>query len=187
MAIVNTRANKGLLMNSIKQSVHTKDFLSEEYVSDFCDSMLKFFDIDYYSTVEKEDKRRTYIDENGESKPVMTTVTMPNALPTIQGFARNIGVSSQKIFAWAEKYPEIKETLVRCQDIQYDILVNNALRGMYAASPAIFAQKNLLGFTDKINENPLIGGGNTNVTLNINSLLNKIADNNKDKGILDDK
>jgi len=154
-----------------------KDFLSKQFVDDFCTEMLEFFDREY---------TRELVQEGRDGKELIRLV--PNALPTIQGFAKSKGISSDKLRAYAEKYPEINEAMVRCKDMAHDMLLNNALLGLYSSSPAMLALKNLCGFTDKgsgVDAPALLNGNNNTVNLNVSALLMKISEKNKEKGLLD--
>lgn len=52
-------------------------------------------------------------------------------LPTIEGFARHLGVHRDTLYAWAKKYPEYEDAMGRLMDIQYSRLVNGGLAGHY--------------------------------------------------------
>jgi len=158
---------------AIKKSKPKKDFLNQKIMDKFCDDMLHYFDIEPYREIESE-----------SAKGTKYTKFIANRLPTIEGFARTQGISSDKIRSYADKYPEVLEAMLRCYDMMYDMLLNNSLMGMYDSSSAVFAQKNLLKFSDKIKPNtPIVSGDNNNI--NIGTVLMEVMKDNESKGILD--
>lgn len=158
------------------RSKPTKDFLSKDMVDEFCANMLNFFDIPPYREVVMGEGEKTY------------TKLFANPLPTIYGFAKHTGFSSDKIRAWAEKYPEIKETMLRCEDMSKHIMITNSLMGLYQSTTSIFTQKNMFGWSDKSQADNLLPPTTiTGGTFNISALLLKLDDMNNGKGLIESK
>ncbi|MBP5616180.1 MAG: hypothetical protein J6X06_00015 [Elusimicrobiaceae bacterium] len=113
-----------------------------KYQAEFCDELLKFFDqIAFHVTeVQKKDGSITLLETAAQ-------------LPTFAAFAKKIGVTRQELHGWEEKYPAFAYACEQARDRQADILIQNSLRGNYAASFAMFTAKNLCGW--KENTRPL--------------------------------
>ncbi len=108
-----------------------------QYHPDFCQELIAFFDQPAFhvTEVQKKDGSITLLETAAE-------------LPTFAAFAKKIGVTCAKLRAWEEKYPAFKYACEQARDRQANILLQNSLRGNYAASFAVFTAKNLLGWKD---------------------------------------
>jgi hypothetical protein len=138
-----------------------------KYKPEYCQSLRKFFDQLPYTESEET--------VGGKSKIVVRVTD----LPLFATFAATIGVHQVTLNNWAETYPEFKEAMEFAHNKQEEILTTNCLRGFYKDGPAVFAQKNLLGWTDKLKQD-------TNQTGSIEVLMKKIDDENKSKDFLKD-
>lgn len=90
------------------------------------------------------------------------------ALPTIEGLALALDVTSETIGEWSEKYPEFSLTIKRIANKQKEQLMND---GMYGgkevnAAMAIFLLKANHGLKD--------GTGTTNVQVNVTPILSEL-------------
>lgn len=95
-------------------------------------------------------------------EPYKTVNTMlgpkeiPNDLPTLAGFAIQIGVHRDTIHEWAEgkdedgklNHPEFSDAIKKAKTIQEHYLVTNGLRGNFDKTFSIFFAKNVLGWKD---------------------------------------
>lgn len=108
-----------------------------QYNPAFCEELISFFDRAAFSVteVQKKDGSIAFLETAAE-------------LPTFAAFAKKIGVTCAKLRAWEEKYPAFKYACEQARDRQGNILLQNSLRGNYAASFAVFTAKNLLGWND---------------------------------------
>ena len=86
---------------------------------------------------------------------------IPADLPTLQGFARNIGVSYDTMRGWANdlvdpdaetpvlRYPEFSVAYNIAKELQKEFLIDNGLKGNYPPASYIFTAKNITDMTDK--------------------------------------
>ncbi|MBP5404092.1 MAG: hypothetical protein J6Y17_03270 [Elusimicrobiaceae bacterium] len=107
------------------------------YRSSFCEEVLHFFEgaAFHVTEVQKKDGAITLLETAAE-------------LPTFAAFAKKIGVTCKELQYWEEQHPAFKYACEQARDRQANILIQNSLRGNYAASFAIFTAKNLLGWKD---------------------------------------
>ena len=108
-----------------------------KYQAAFCAQLLEFFDgaAFHVTEVQKKDGSITLLETAAE-------------LPTFAAFAKKIGVTCSELEAWEQKYPPFKYACEQARDRQGNILIQNSLRGNYAASFAVFTARNLLGWKD---------------------------------------
>ncbi len=143
-----------------------------KYKKDFCDELIKFFDIEPYGEVAHKttDKKsgRTYIDYDYRA----------NDLPTFEHFAHSIDVHVDTMIEWASttypedhkkagklKHPEFSEAYKKAKQLQKHILITNAMQGLYNTTFSIFLAKNITDLRDKKEldlthhmPEPLLGG-----------------------------
>jgi len=86
---------------------------------------------------------------------------IPNDLPTIEGFARKIGVTYRTLKNWADavedpeateavyKYPDFFQAYNVAKQLQKEFIVDNGLKGNYPPASFIFVAKNVTDMTDK--------------------------------------
>ena len=70
-------------------------------------------------------------------------------LPSMLAFGREIGVSSDVLQAWRDRYPTFDEACKRCQDMGQAALAHRALNGQYDAEFAKFVGKNWYAMKDR--------------------------------------
>lgn len=125
-----------------------------KYKPEYVEELRNYFDIPPTKSV-------PFTDKFGNSK----MEDVPNYLPTIQGFARKIGVISLTIKNWATKrypdnyeledlagelmHPEFNEMFFQLKDAQHVILVHNGLTSNYNSKFASLTAKNIIGWRDK--------------------------------------
>lgn len=114
-----------------------------KYDPKYCEEIIKFFK----KKPQKTQKRKVY-HQNGTLK-CEETVVVAQTLPTFQGFARKIGVSRDTLLEWCEKHGEFSDAYARAREMQEEILVVNAMGGLYNAQFAQFFAKNCLGYREK--------------------------------------
>lgn len=123
----------------------------EEYKEEYCQQILDYFSIEPNKII----LERFYY-KNGDEKE--KEVEVANDLPTIEGFCRKLGISKQTLHNWTKKHEEFMDAYKRAREIQEDIWVVNAMKGLYAQPFAIFAGKNMFGWRDK-RETDVTSGG----------------------------
>ena len=113
-----------------------------EYCPHYCKSIIDYFQVDHTKIINE-----TYTNKQGQSYSKPKEIA--NSLPLLEGFAVLIGVDVSTIRAWSKKYADFKRCYARARSIQYDMLVNNGLRGLYNANFCALAVKNLTDWTDR--------------------------------------
>lgn len=93
--------------------------MPKRYQPKYIKEMLRYFD------------RPPYEERREGEKP---SQRIPNPLPTFVGFARTIGVSLRTLEEWRRTEPGFAEAWEDAFAIQQDILLTNALLGLYNAS-----------------------------------------------------
>lgn len=83
-----------------------------------------------------------------------------NSLPTLAGFACEIGVHRETLLNWAEVHQEFFDALKMAKEHQERILVENGLLGRYDKTFAIFTAKNLISWRDKVETGITDSAGN---------------------------
>ena len=117
-----------------------------KYKEEYCQELIDYFNIDHVRGINKETKDGRIVE-----------VIVGNSLPLLTGFANKIGVVRSTLYLWANetnedgtlKNPEFSNAYARAKEMQEDMLVSNALNGMYDTKFAVFAAKNMIGWRDK--------------------------------------
>lgn len=124
-------------MSVTKPTVH----YSVRYRPEFCEQLIKFFDVPAFSVTEvmKKDGSVTLLETAAQ-------------LPTFAAFAKKIGTTCAMLQTWEKAHPSFAQAAARARDLQGNILLQNSLRGNYASSFAIFTAKNLLGWRESKEE-----------------------------------
>jgi hypothetical protein len=112
-----------------------------KYKKEYCKTILDFYDKPAAAA-----EKRTIVTKSGIQS---YEVQVPNPLPTKEGFARFIGVSSRVINEWLEHHEEFLHAYERARDCQKDILTQNALMGRYSEGYAKFVAINCTDMVDK--------------------------------------
>ena len=102
-------------------------------------------------------KTEEYISSSGREQ---------TSLPTIEGLAGVLGITSETIRQWTKKYPEFSSIIKRLADKQRQQLMDDGLYGgkEVNAAMAIFLLKAIHKFTDgpqvaiQVNIKPILGG-----------------------------
>ena len=109
--------------------------------------------IDYFERALSADTR--------ELAPIITTIDAEKPsqktevrricaeLPTLEGFAHSISVSSKVLIDWSKVHEEFGESYARAKDIQFKILVDRGLTRQYDPTAFAFVAKNITWMADK--------------------------------------
>ena len=108
------------------------------------------------------------VTEEGETPPKQSTVK----LPTVEGFARHIGVPRRTIYDWRDNHPEFSHTLDKILIEQQERLINKGLAGDYNSTIA----KLILSSNHGMAERKDVTSGDLPIPL-----LNAIRDNISDE------
>jgi hypothetical protein len=94
--------------------------------------------------------------ERGEDRNVVYKIRVK--LPTIEGFARYIGVSKRVLYDWEQKYPDFLHALDEIRTEQLERLINNGLNGDYNSTIAKLMLSSNHGMREK-SETDVTSGG----------------------------
>lgn len=140
-----------------------------KYENSFCDKIVDFFDIEpTRTTIEK------FYYKNGDVKE--KEIEVANELPFISEFERENKLGIGRCSKWAKakysdnyekielrgkyKYPNFRQAYKEAKELQKNMLIKLALKGLYQGAFSIFSAKNMIGWRDKtINEHSGIDGG----------------------------
>src|SRR3990167_9869523 len=113
-----------------------------KYDPKYCEEILKYFDIEpHFETP----VITTYKD--GTTKEEVKFI--PSDLPTLAGFAKQIGVHRDTLNQWEKAHKEFSDAIKKAKACQEHILVTNGLKGLYSPAFAIFTAKNVINWKDK--------------------------------------
>lgn len=116
---------------------------ASKYKDEYCEKLLEFFsgpdtEVHYKRTFDRQGK---VISE--------TPIVMPAEYPTFELFAASIGVTTQTLLEWCQKYPRFLICYARAKELQLGKLTSNALRGLYNPIYAKFEAVNNHNQKDK--------------------------------------
>lgn len=139
-----------------------------KYEVRFADELIAYFKQERFTRHIKAEK--TIIKANGTKETLYEYIYIPNDLPTLDKFARQIGVDGITLVRWAtDKYPDdypdkekagqIKRPKFcsayhEAKILQKEFLMDNGLRGMYNPSAFIFVATNLTNMRSKTDPLP---------------------------------
>jgi hypothetical protein len=112
-----------------------------KYRAEYCTAILEYFNIPATTTA-----KITRITKRGTE---IVDVETANPLPTIEGFAKKIGVSKQSVITWTQEHPAFLDAYTRAKTSQKEILVQNGLMGRYCEGFAKFVAINCTDMVDK--------------------------------------
>ena len=87
--------------------------------------------------------------EAGEGSGKRALDRIYTTLPTFERFARMIGVSTRVLADWDKRHPAFLQARARAKDIQAEHFSIGLVSGAMNPTGAIFAAKNLIGWSDK--------------------------------------
>lgn len=129
-----------------------------KYNPEYCDKIIAFFDKEFCRTT-----KETFYYKNGDTKE--KEIEVGNELPFFSAFERTEGLGIGRCSKWAKakypddyaneslrgkyKYPDFRQAYKYAKGLQKEMLVANALRGLYQGAFSIFTAKNILGWRDQ--------------------------------------
>ena len=122
---------------------HKKTGRPTKYKPQYCQKIIEYFSVEHF-----EDKLVSRVTGKNDYKKEEFKETA-NPLPFITQFARKIGVATSQLFVWEKTYPEFREALTCARELQQEMLVSNAMKGLYQPHFTIFSAKNMIGWKDK--------------------------------------
>lgn len=130
-----------------------------KYDPKHCAEIIAWFMVDKYEKVVVE-RHTKFNKEGGKSSETEKYKLIPCDLPTLEGFARHIGVGYDTMYGWAheflddkaevpaKKYPEFSKAYNIAKQLQKEFLVDNGLKGNYPPASYIFTAKNITDMAD---------------------------------------
>lgn len=131
------------------------------YREEFADQLVNWFSGTKYEKVTME-KTTIYNSKTGKiSRETEKYKYVAADLPTLEGFARSIGVSHDSLLTWAtavedveaeilvKKHPYFSVAYNTAKSLQKEFLIENGLKGHYPPASFIFVAKNITDMTDK--------------------------------------
>lgn len=127
-----------------------------KYKPEYCEEIIKFFDIELSTPVLK----KKIIKKDGEV--IEEYDERANNMRFLSQYARSIGVTTTTMLQWTEEYPEFLEAYNKAKELQEEHLVGNALHANFNPFFAFQTAKNIFGWRDKIETEH---SGDLNLTL----------------------
>lgn len=115
-----------------------------KYKPEYCEQLLKYFDIDFKSKVKKEVATNRGVVEIQEEEAC--------ELPMFVDFAKSIGVHVDTLNEWCKVHKEFSAAYKKAKSLQEMIIVKNGIKGRYNTVFALFALKCNHGWNDKAAE-----------------------------------
>jgi hypothetical protein len=113
-----------------------------KYHPKYCKKLLEYFKKEPTKVI----KEKFYY-KKGDTKE--KDVEVANEMPTLTGFAMEIGVSIWAIDRWVKAHKEFRTAYSEAKKMQENFWMQNAMRGLFNPQFAIFAGKNIFGWKDK--------------------------------------
>lgn len=112
-----------------------------KYKKQYCEEIIRFFDVP-----QTKIQKVTQITASGVTE---FNKEVPENLPTIIGFARKIGVLSETLKEWADKYEEFSVSYRKALELEKEFLIQNGLKGFYQPNIFQFIASNLTDMKNK--------------------------------------
>jgi hypothetical protein len=125
-----------------------------KYKPEYCEDI-----IEYFSVVPYEEKTKTIVPKNGEPYDIL--VDEASDFPSYEGFAAKIEVHRETLLNWCEEHPKFFDAYKRCKALQRNWSLVNGHKGTCNTTFAIFAAKNLYGYTNG-NQPEVVVNNNSN-------------------------
>lgn len=113
-----------------------------KYKKEYCQALIDFFTVEPHREVIEITRGK-----NDYEKETIKEVA--NDLPLLEKFASSIGVHRDTVQEWAKVHPEFSVATKRAKDLQKNMLVTNAIKGLYNSTFSIFLAKNITDLHDK--------------------------------------
>ena len=127
---------------SKKTKEHAKVGRPSKYKPEYCQKLIKYFDIPLYKTVIQQKMSASGIVKDLE-------VTVPNDFPTLEGFCWEIDIVPETISNWTKEFPEFFQACKKAKAMQKRFLVAHGLSGGYNSNFAKFVSVNMTDLVDK--------------------------------------
>lgn len=114
-----------------------------KYDPKFCKEIIEFFSEQPFREVEI-----THTNQK-TGQQYSTYEERPNRLPFFSAFARKIGVNTDTLNEWGKQHPEFSDAFKQAKDLQREFMIENGVRGLYAAAPFVFSMKNMHEWRDQ--------------------------------------
>lgn len=114
-----------------------------KYKEEYCEQLIEFF-----SGPDTEVHYKEVFDRQGNVVS-RTSIVMAAEYPTFERFAAKIGVTTQTLLEWCQRYPRFLSCYARAKELQLGKLTSNALRGLYNPIYAKFEAVNNHNQKDK--------------------------------------
>lgn len=114
-----------------------------KYHEEYADKLIEFF---------SQPNTRTEYSEtlNGQGEVIKRVpVIVANEYPTFEGFASELGVTTETLRNWRDISPRFNYSYARAKELQKAKLISNTLRGIYNPLFAKFEAINNHGMSDK--------------------------------------
>jgi hypothetical protein len=125
-----------------------------KYKPEFCKEIIDFYDREPYEDIELE-----HYGKDGELKWV-DKKRMPNKMPTVNEFAKHIGVSYATVYDWLDPkmssfQKKFLQSYTHAKKAQKNFIIQNGLQGLYNPIFAKFVAINVTDMRDQIDYNPI--------------------------------
>lgn len=120
------------------------------YREEYCEQLIEYFERGFTESVRALAPVLTEEETSTGGKQKREVRHICAELPTFEGFAALIGVSSKCLLEWGNRHPAFGVARARAKDIQTRLLVDRGLTRQYDSTAFTFVAKNMLGWRDKI-------------------------------------
>ena len=133
----------------VKKKKRKKAGQPTKYKPEYCDRLIKFFDIEPY-----EDVELPHYQKDGETLKWTDFKRMPARLPTLRRFAKKIKVGISSIYRWLDEndgafQSKFRDAFTHAKEIRKEFLIENGLQGLYPPASFKFVAVNLTDMVDK--------------------------------------
>lgn len=133
-----------------KNAIGNKGGRPTDYRPEYCEALIKWFEIEPNREVEIPHYKDGEITWNDYK-------IIANKLPKFHEFAKSIGIVHSTLLEWCDKNIEFSKAYTRAKELQKYFLIENGLNGCYNPTFAIFVSKNITDMKDKT-ETQISGG-----------------------------
>lgn len=117
-----------------------------EYKPEYCQKLIEYFSVKPY-----ELKKKQIVTKSGEVCEIEQEVA--NDMPTLAGFAIQVGVDRHTLAKWAKKHTDFGAAYKMAKEFQENYLVKNGMKSLIHPVFSIFVAKNVIGWRDKVEIN----------------------------------